>query len=178
MPFSGPTGVLTVPLVASLLLSVLPVTFLTIYVLGRAAPRPADVPDDQFGVKVVLWLVISASGQLVVLGAALLGQGLLGEPAGGQQGLQPAGLALGGLLSGLPAARLYATRVFGPGDVARQAAGVNALVTGLVFATSITAACVGWLAHARELAGPAAFSGVYFLAHVVCVWALERERRR
>ncbi len=124
--------------------------FLLIYVLGYVRRRRDNVADPMLGAKVFLTLLLSISVQIIIFGICLMvAEGLEDRPAipvrgsANNSGWNLAkGLVYGGTLAAVYPTTLYILlrrRHRGPDSVLRSALGVNAIFTGLVFVSAVTA---------------------------------------
>ncbi|MBW3543957.1 MAG: hypothetical protein KY476_27220 [Planctomycetes bacterium] len=145
--------------------------FLVVYILGAVRARAAG-PDPLLGVKVLLTLLISLAFQIVTLGLYLFLAGLFNGniEAGFKQGFS---LILGGIAGGAYPAIVFLKKVgYDPHEqIQRQAIGLNALLTGLVFVVNV--AMVFYLVL-NDANVAAAFAAVfaYGAAHTLCLLPL------
>jgi len=165
----------------SVIFAVLPIfllSFLIIYIVGLfPASRSGEQRDPMLGVKVATFMAISFALQIMLLGSALFLSLLIDQKPelAVKNGMS---LVLGGLLSGIYPVIGYFLRIHGKGDarVLRQSIGVNAIITGLVFVSSVTIAT--WLMFnssgglGRVLVYPVSFTIVYFSGNLLCTLPL------
>jgi hypothetical protein len=147
------------------------VSFLVMYVIGDIAGRRSGRRDPLLGAKVFLTLLATVGFETALAGAALLLGNFFESWDYGNAIKETGGLILGGGIVGCYGAFLYyaRARLYGTDRVLRQAIGVNAIVTGLVFAFALTAALHISLNDSEDLHYPLSFTVVYLGANAACI---------
>ena len=121
------------------LLSVFFIPFLVIYILNKAKPTP---DETSVGAKLFFLLLTSLCFQLLLIGFSMLFISILIEMPD-MTSKAAMGLITGALVTGVYPVSSYIRKVrTGSNAVERQAAGVNAMITGLVFMVSTISLCV------------------------------------
>ena len=146
------------------------VSFLVIYVTGEVTGRRAGRRDPLLGAKVFATLLATVGLQTTLAGTATVLGEFFEEGDYGQALLDAGGLILGGGIVAAYASMAYYTRLrlHGTDRVLKQAVGLNAIVTGLVFAFSLTLALHIWLNGRDGLGYPLAFTMVYVAGNIAC----------
>jgi hypothetical protein len=145
-------------------------SFLVIYVVGDIGGRREGRRDPLLGAKVFLTFLATVGVQTALAAVALL-LGEFFETGDYGEALQEAGgWLLGGGIVAAYAAMAYYTRMrlYGTHRVLRQAVGLNAIVTGLVFAFALPVALHTWLNGEGQIAYPLSFTIVYVAANFAC----------
>jgi hypothetical protein len=126
---AGIMGLTTMALVMTYMLVV---PFVIMYILEEIRGRRSNSRDPQLGAKVVSTLFLSVAFQVALMGLAAFIAGVVDDRLGGDTLSKNAmGLLTGGLVAGIYPLLVY-RKVAGNGHtrIARQALGVNALLTG------------------------------------------------
>jgi hypothetical protein len=127
-------GIMGLTTMAMMVAYLLFVPFVIMYVLEEIRGRRSNSRDPQLGAKLVSTLFLSVAFQIALMGLAAFLAGIVDERLGGETLSKNAiGLLVGGLVSGIYPLLVY-RKVAGNGHarIARQAFGVNALITGTV----------------------------------------------
>ena len=145
-------------------------SFLVIYIVGDIAGRREGRRDPLLGAKVFLTFLATVGFQTALGGVALLLGEFFDSGDYGEALEAAGGLILGGGIVAAYAGMAYYTRVrlYGTHRVLRQTVGLNAIVTGLVFAFALTLTLHTWLNGQGELAYPLSFTVVYLAANFAC----------
>ena len=123
-----------------LLLAVPLVPFLVIYILNKAKPTP---DETSVGPKIFFLLLITLCFQLFLFGFSLLFISFLIEDMPDVFTKGSMGLIFGSVVTAVYPILSYVRRIReGSNAVERQAAGINAMITGLVFMVSTISLCV------------------------------------
>ena len=150
--------------------TVLLVSFLVIYVVGDVRGRREGRRDPLLGAKVFVTLLATVGLQTTLAGTATL-LGEFFEDGDYGEALKNAGALIlgGGIVTTYASMGYYSRlRLYGTHRVLKQAVGLNAIVTGLVFAFSLTAALHIWLNGRGGLGYPLSFTVVYLTANFAC----------
>ena len=118
---------------AMITLPALLLPFLYIYLLHDYSGRREGKRDPMLGAKVFTTLLMTLCGQLALSGLALIGVAVVTEGSGEFLTKTGAGLITAGVIVGSYPTFLYFTKVRSPAgaNVAHQALGLNALLTGV-----------------------------------------------
>jgi hypothetical protein len=146
------------------------VSFLVIYVTGDVTGRREGRRDPLLGAKVFVTLLATVGLQTAMAGTAMVLGEFFEEGDYGQALLNSGGLILGGGIVAAYASMAYYTRLrlYGTHRVLKQAVGLNAIVTGLVFAFSLTVSLHIWLNGSDGLGYPLSFTMVYVVGNIAC----------
>lgn len=149
---------------------VLFVPFVIMYVLEEIRGRRAGDRDPQLGAKLISTLFLSVAFQAALAGFAALLAGLVDDRLGGDIVRKNAmGMLFGGLAAGAMPLLVY-RKVAGNGHVrfARQALGVNAIITGAAATVAIISTSLVFFNEGGVAAGLVVVV-IYVTAALLCV---------
>lgn len=166
-------GIMGVTWMAVMLAYVMFVPFVIMYILEEIRGRRAGDRDPQLGAKLVTTLFLSVAFQVALMGLAAFLASIVDERLASETLSKNAlGLLTGGLVAGIYPLLAY-RKVAGNGHprIARQALGVNALVTGAT-ATFSTVTFFMVLFNDGRLGAIVAVMLVYIAASRLCLHPL------
>jgi hypothetical protein len=149
----------------SLLMVALPgllMPFLYIYLIHDYSGRRQGKRDPMLGAKVFTALLMTLCGQLALAGVTFIGVAIVMEGSGEYLTKTGAGLITAGVIVGAYPTFLYFTKVRSPtgANIAHQALGLNALVSGMAFLGGAIVLSQA-LFHDADLAEPAVVTAIY-----------------
>ena len=150
--------------------------FLYIYLVHDYSGRREGKRDPMLGSKVFTTLLMTLCWQLALAGVAFIGVSIVVEGSGEYLAKTGGGLITAGVIVGAYPTFLYITKVRSPtgANIAHQALGLNALLTGMVFLAAAIMLSQA-LFHDGDLAEAAMVTAIYGAAMAATASQLLKE---